>query len=97
MRRPIRKHLTTEVPLPPPGRMSVSLEEAAALTGLCVNSIRRAVKDEQLEVHRFGARVIVRRTDLDNFLKALPKGLRSRAGKEEAERERAPARAAAAE
>lgn len=72
------KRHRAKVPLPPPGRMAVSLDEAAALTGLCVNSIRRAVKIGKLKVRHFGARVIVRRTDLDAFLTGLPEGLQTR-------------------
>jgi excisionase family DNA binding protein len=73
-----RNRRPTEVQLPPPGRMSVSLEEAAMLTGLSLTSVRRAVKAGKLKVHRFGARVIVRRTDLDAFLNALPQGFQTR-------------------
>ena len=53
-------------------RISVSPEEASALTGIGLTSIRQAVASGALKARKHGTRTIILREDLTDWLKALP-------------------------
>jgi excisionase family DNA binding protein len=53
-------------------RLSLSPEEASALTGICTTSIRQAIADEELKAHKRGTRTVILRDDLVNWLRTLP-------------------------
>ena len=63
------------------GRVSVSLvdrfalspEEASALSGIGLTSIREAIANGRLVGHKHGTRTIILPDDLKAWLKALPK------------------------
>ncbi len=61
------KHL---VPLK--DRLALSPEEASALSGIGLTSIRAAAKGA-LAARKFGARTIILRSDLEAWLAALPR------------------------
>jgi excisionase family DNA binding protein len=65
-------------PIPPPGRLSLSLNEVCGLTGLGMTSVRQAIDAELLPARRLGKKIVVRRADVDEFLKQLPTGLSKR-------------------
>lgn len=71
-----------EYPIPPPGRISLSLAEVCGLTGIGMTKIREAIDAELLPARRLGKKIVVRRPDVDVFLKKLPSGL----GKKSAEK-----------
>ncbi len=52
--------------------MSLSPEEASALTGIGTTRIREAVDDQVLKAHKHGTRIIILPDDLKEWLKALP-------------------------
>jgi excisionase family DNA binding protein len=53
-------------------RLSMSPEEASALTGFGLTTIRQAISDEELIGRKKGTRVIVLQDDLKTWLKSLP-------------------------
>jgi hypothetical protein len=53
-------------------RLSLSPEEASALTGIGLTSIRAAAKGP-LNARKFGARTIILQNDLKAWLEALPR------------------------
>ncbi|MEY9428177.1 excisionase family DNA binding protein [Bradyrhizobium ottawaense] len=57
------------VELPPPDRGIITIAEAVAVSTLSDTTIRRAIKDKKLPVKRIGRRILIRRVDLDEFLK----------------------------
>lgn len=59
-----------------------SLQQAAALHGVSVDTLRRRIREGRLPAYRFGDRLIkVRIADLDNLFRPIPVGqqLRRRA------------------
>jgi excisionase family DNA binding protein len=54
-------------------RLSLSPEEASALTGIGLTAIREAVASGDLGAHKHGRRTIIMPDDLKTWLKALPK------------------------
>jgi excisionase family DNA binding protein len=54
-------------------RLSLSTEEASALTGIGLTSIRQAINSEALVARKHGSRTIILRDDLQAWLKTLPK------------------------
>lgn len=58
--------------LPLEKRISVSPEEAAALTGIGVTRIREAAAAGALGAHKHGRRVIILRDDLILWIKTMP-------------------------
>ncbi|MGJ4939287.1 helix-turn-helix domain-containing protein [Bradyrhizobium sp. HKCCYLS1011] len=72
------KKLHRDYPVPPPNRLSLSLNETCGLTGIGMTAIRQAIDAGLLPAHRLGKKVVVRRQDVDDFLKRLPSGLRKR-------------------
>jgi excisionase family DNA binding protein len=54
-------------------RLSLSPEEASALTGIGLTSIRQAASSGTLDARKHGRRTIILRDDLQAWLKALPK------------------------
>jgi excisionase family DNA binding protein len=67
-----------EYPVPPPGRISLSLAEVCGLTGIGMTKVRQAIDAELLPVRRLGKKIVVRRPDVDSFLQKLPSGLAKR-------------------
>jgi excisionase family DNA binding protein len=53
-------------------RLSLSPEEASALTGIGTTRIREAVDDCMLKAHKHGTRTIILPDDLKAWLKAMP-------------------------
>jgi excisionase family DNA binding protein len=53
-------------------RFSVSPEEASALTGIGLTSIREAISRGDLKAKKHGRRTIILRDDLRVWLKTLP-------------------------
>jgi excisionase family DNA binding protein len=54
-------------------RLALSPEEASALSGIGLTSIREAVANRALLAHKHGNRTIILPDDLKAWLKALPK------------------------
>jgi excisionase family DNA binding protein len=51
----------------------VSLQQAAVIYGVSVDTLRRRIRHGQLPASRFGQRLIrVRTTDLDHLFRAIP-------------------------
>ena len=53
-------------------RLSVSAEEASALTGIGVTSIREAIKSRELKAKKHGRSTKILTDDLKGWLKAMP-------------------------
>jgi excisionase family DNA binding protein len=62
----------TRYTMPPPDRIALSLNEVCALCGLGMTSIRKAIDTGALRAARLGKKIIVRRDDVETFLKNLP-------------------------
>lgn len=62
----------TKHAVPLKDRLSLSPEEAAALTGIGLTSIRAAAKGP-LVARKFGTRTIILKSDLMAWLEALPR------------------------
>lgn len=56
-----------------PTTLSVSVREAAAITSLSEYEIRKAVNAGELEAVRRGVRIVIPVSNLDAWIKALPK------------------------
>lgn len=57
-----------DVPDPPPSRAMLNVLEAATLSGLGRNTIRKLIKTGQLKHRRVGKRIVIRRDDLMRFM-----------------------------
>ena len=57
--------------IPITDRLALTLDEVCGLTGLGLASIRRAIAAGQLRSGQLGRRVIIRRADVDDFLRKL--------------------------
>jgi excisionase family DNA binding protein len=53
-------------------KIAYTIAEAAEVSSLGQTSIYKAIKERRLRVKKYGARTIVRRTDLAAFLRELP-------------------------
>jgi excisionase family DNA binding protein len=53
-------------------RLSVSPDEASALTGIGLTSIRQAAASGALKARKHGTRTIILRKDLEDWLQAMP-------------------------
>lgn len=53
-------------------RFSVSPEEASALTGIGMTSIRAAIKAGDLVAHRHGTKIVILPDDIKAWLQRLP-------------------------
>lgn len=53
-------------------RLSVSPEQASALTGIGISRVREAIKSGALDAHRNGASIVILQDDIKVWLKALP-------------------------
>jgi excisionase family DNA binding protein len=53
-------------------RLSLSPEEASALTGIGLTSIRQAAASGALKTRKHGTRTIILREDLKDWLQAMP-------------------------
>jgi excisionase family DNA binding protein len=58
--------------IPLPHRLSLSPEEASALTGIGMTSIRQAAANGALKARKLGTRTIILQDDLRDWLKAMP-------------------------
>ena len=59
----------------PPTREWLSLQEAATIFGISVDTLRRSVSSGKLPASRFGRRLIrVRITDLERLYRPIPAG-----------------------
>lgn len=54
------------------GRLAYSIDEVTELSGLGRTLIFQAIRDKRLLAVKCGRRTIIRREDLDAFLRALP-------------------------
>jgi hypothetical protein len=54
-------------------RLALSPEEASALSGIGLTSIREAIANSALLAHKHGKRTIILPDDLRSWLRALPK------------------------
>ncbi|KYK48145.1 hypothetical protein A1D31_00010 [Bradyrhizobium liaoningense] len=54
-------------------RLSLSTEEASALTGIGLTSIREAISSGKLDARKHGKRTIILPDDLRAWLRTLPK------------------------
>lgn len=59
-------------PIPPIGRIGLSVPEVCGLTGIGMTKIRELIEAEALPARRLGKKIVVRRVDVDEFLKKLP-------------------------
>ena len=73
-----------EYPIPPAGRISLSLAEVCGLTGIGMTKIREAIDAELLPARRLGKKIVVRRPDVDGFLTRLPSGTNKKAAQKSA-------------
>jgi len=55
-----------------PATPYLTVKEAAELLRLGTSTIRLAIRRRQLKANQVGSRVIIKRTDLEQFLEALP-------------------------
>ncbi|SHJ62773.1 DNA binding domain-containing protein, excisionase family [Bradyrhizobium lablabi] len=53
-------------------RLSLSPEEASALTGIGLTSIRQAAASGALKARKHGTRTIILRDDLEDWLQTMP-------------------------
>ena len=75
LEKPRKKPTPRNYPMPPPGKVGLSLAEVCGLTGIGMTSVRQAIDDELLPVRRLGKKIMIRRPDVDDFLKKLPSGI----------------------
>ena len=69
-----KKPQARKYPIPPPGRISLSLNEVCGLTGIGMSKLRQVIEAEKLPARRLGKKIIIRRSDVDEFLRKLPSG-----------------------
>src|SRR4030095_12395809 len=55
----------------------LTIKQAAATSGLGASTIRLAIRRRRLRAQKVGRRVLVKRSDLENFLEANPIEVRS--------------------
>lgn len=55
-----------------PTPLSVSVRDAAAITGLSEYEIRKAINKGELPARRRGVRIVILRDDLSAWLRSLP-------------------------
>jgi excisionase family DNA binding protein len=53
------------------GKLCLSVDEVAETVGVCKDSIYKAIRDRRLIAVRFGRRSLVRREDLERFIRSL--------------------------
>jgi excisionase family DNA binding protein len=64
--------LSPNMLVPLADRLSVSPEQASALTGIGISRIREAIRDGALGAHRNGASIVILPDDIKVWLRALP-------------------------
>ncbi len=70
---PLPGQSSGQAPVPAPEW--VSLQQAAVLHGVSVDTLRRRIREGRLPAYRFGDRLIkVRIEDLDNLFRPIPVG-----------------------
>jgi excisionase family DNA binding protein len=69
-------------------RISLSPEEASAVTGIGLTRIREAASRGDLEAHKHGRRTIILREDLATWIRAMPKAAGAKASSENRKRTR---------
>jgi excisionase family DNA binding protein len=50
----------------------LTIKEAAAYSGLGSSTIRLCIRKRQIQTHKVGRRILIKRTDLDAFLESNP-------------------------
>jgi len=63
-----------EYPIPPPGKIGLSLAETCRVLGVGMTTLRQSIEQGLLPARRLGKKIIVRRPDADSFLLKLPSG-----------------------
>lgn len=58
----------TKTRIPDPGKIALSVAEAAAACGLSTRTLRQYIRDGELPAARIGARVLVLRKDLESWI-----------------------------
>lgn len=51
---------------------AVDLQKASEITATAISTLRRKIKDGDLKARKHGARVVILRSDLDEYLQNLP-------------------------
>ena len=80
----VRVKTRKQYPMPPAGQIALSLNDVCAVTGFGMTTVRGAVASEALKARRIGKKIVVRREEVDEFLKALPSGLPKKSAKKAA-------------
>lgn len=76
---PLPRPLPSEQRQVTPASEWVSLQQAAQLVGVSVDTLRRRIRAGKLPAYRFGERLIkIRVEDLDNLVRPIPLGNRLR-------------------
>jgi excisionase family DNA binding protein len=70
-----KKPTARKYPIPPPGRISLSVPETCAITGIGMTKLRAVIHAGLLPSRRLGKKIIIRRADVDEFLQKLPSGM----------------------
>ena len=71
----VPRPLPSEQRLGTPASEWVSLQQAAQLVGVSVDTLRRRIRSGELPAYRFGERLIkIRVEDLDNLVRPIPLG-----------------------
>jgi excisionase family DNA binding protein len=78
------KPTARKYPIPPPGRISLSLNEVCGILGIGMTTVRKAVEADMLPARRLGKKIVVRRVDVDEFLKKLPSGFNKKSAQKSA-------------
>lgn len=61
-----------DYPIPPPDKIGLTFDEVCGISGLGMTSVRQLVADGQLPARQVGSRIVIRRDDVDQYLKSLP-------------------------
>jgi excisionase family DNA binding protein len=64
-----------QIPMPPAGKLMLSVMEAAAVSGLGRSTVYRLVVGKAIPSKRIGKRWLIRRSDLEKFLSPDHPGL----------------------
>ena len=56
-------------------RAAFGLRDAARVIGVSESTVRRLIADKQLTARKIGARIVVTRDDLDEFLQNAPEAV----------------------
>ncbi|MGJ5135687.1 excisionase family DNA-binding protein [Bradyrhizobium oligotrophicum] len=59
-------------PMPPPGQIALSPDQACAVIGIGRTKLDEAIEAGALRARKFGRRVIIERGDAEAFIRGLP-------------------------